>query len=68
MIVCQEIVDKDSMKASSILRCLVPVLGLGFLGGKNKLFHIKFIKVEHSMTDSTFPLIFCKRMFFIGRV
>ena len=68
MIVCQEIVDKNSMNASSVLRCLVPVLGLGFLGVKNKLFHIKFIKVEHSVTDSIFPVIFCDRMFFMGRV
>ena len=68
MIVCQEIVDKNSMNASVILPCLVPVLGLGFLGFKNKLFYGKFIKVKHSVRDSILPLIFCNRMFFTGRV
>ena len=68
MIFCKEIVDKNSMNPSSILHRLVPVLGLGFLGVKNKLFHRNFIKVERSVTDSIFPLIFCNRMFFIGRV
>ena len=68
MIFCQEIFDKNLMNPSSILHCLVPVLGLGFLGVKNKLFHRNFVKVERLETDSIFPLIFCNRMFFIGRV
>ena len=68
MIFCQEIFDKNLMNPSSILHCLVPVLGLGFLGVKNKLFHRNFVKVERLETDSIFPLIFCNRMFFTGRI